>query len=685
MISEPSTRMPARLSAHGEQRRRVAAATLVVLLICLPAAAALVPKAGFAFGPRIEGLASYVGQTTCSPTAKRGTTAFANLLLRTYPRSSSLGIVRACNVGGTSEHKEGRAFDWGMDYYDATERKQVAKLMGWLLKTDRHGNHWANARRLGIQYMIWNRRIWSAYRASEGWRPYTGSSAHRDHVHFSLSWTGARGKTSFWNRTRFPLGGTVTDPTPVGGGGGDTTPGTGDHSYPVPSPDSTRDPERRLPEPQPDPSLLQAAPLTEETVEVSSRARRGTLTEGAMVAGRDYLLEVSGTWSYAEDPAARADAECAVAPSSDWRRSRSIRTDAYEADHLDLYVDGRDLYADADNGQECDSDTHTYRWIYTAPRTGRVPFTVWDPTSYTDNSGRMSVHVVDLGQVAERASWTVPAKAAAGRSSGVALRGGRDYEVTVSGLWLDGTGVAADAECTRTTSDATWTRDRFRSDIDSYDVLVGRLSRDGMVPRRATISGRAASGAECDAGHTYTFLWRAEDTMPLNVRVHDPGSYADNRGRVQVSVAPYEGPRDAPEPDAQGETLLVDAATPSETLSSDWAAGTRIRITVEGTYRLRDGAEWITADAECTNAWNDRRWRDVRVDGYVGGNRQPLGDLLVNGQILTWAPRDGGSCDADHVYTLEATTSQDGPLRFSIADDDFADNAGTLAVTIERR
>ena len=683
MISDSST---------GGDRRRMtprglAATVLIILLACLPAVA-LVPKARFNFGARIEGLAPYVGQSRCSPTAKPGTTAFANLLLRTYPRSSSLGIVRSCSVGGTSEHKEGRAFDWGMNYYDATERKQVSQLMRWLLKTDRHGNRWANARRLGIQYMIWNRKIWGAYRASSGWRPYTGASAHRDHVHFSLSWNGARGKTSFWNKTGFPLGGTVVDPTPNGGGTGtgDTTKGTDDHSYPDPTPDTTRDAERRIEEPGPDAELLQAAPIAEETVSVSSRARRGTLTEGAMVAGRRYLLEVSGTWAYAEEDGSRADAECATAPASDWRRSRSIRPDSWWSDHLDLYVDGRDLYAEADNGQECDGEAHAYRWIYTPERTGRVPFTVWDPTSYKDNSGSLQVHIVDLEQVSDRAAWVVPAKAAAGRSSGVALRGGQDYQVTVSGVWLDGAGVAADAECTRTTSDATWRRDRFMQDFDQYDVLVGRMGRDGLVPRRSTISGRSSSGGDCDvAERTYTFLWRSEDTMPLNVRVHDPASYADNKGALQVSVEPYDGPRDAPEPDSQSETLLVDAKTPSETMSSDWPAGTRIRITVEGTYRLRDGSEWIQADAECSNAWNDRRWRDQRIEGFVGGSPKPLGDLMVNGKILTWAPRDGGSCDADHVYTLDATTSEDGPLRFAIADDDFGDNSGTLKVTIDPR
>src|SRR5512145_2439921 len=148
-------------------------------------AQAKVPKAAFRYTAAIEPLANYVGQSTCSPAAKPGTSAFANLLLRTYPSSRSLGISRSCGVGGKSEHKEGRAFDWGVSVHRAGDRASVRALMKWLLKRDAYGNRYAMARRLGIQYMIWNRRIWGAYAAGSGWRKYTGSNPHTDHVHFS--------------------------------------------------------------------------------------------------------------------------------------------------------------------------------------------------------------------------------------------------------------------------------------------------------------------------------------------------------------------------------------------------------------------------------------------------------------------------------------------------------------------
>ena len=53
------------------------------------------------------------------------------------------------------------------------------------------------ARRLGIQYIIWNRRIWSTTTPGY-WRAYTGASPHTDHVHFSFGWSGAAKRTSYW-------------------------------------------------------------------------------------------------------------------------------------------------------------------------------------------------------------------------------------------------------------------------------------------------------------------------------------------------------------------------------------------------------------------------------------------------------------------------------------------------------
>jgi hypothetical protein len=154
--------------------------------------------AGTMTGP-IEGFAAYEPQRTCDPTAKPGTRALAATLLRDYKGSRNLGIVRGCSVGARSEHKEGRAFDWGVNITKPAEKAEAEAFIGALLATDAAGNKAALARRMGVMYVIWDKKIWSAYRAADGWRPYNGASAHRDHVHISLSWAGAMGRTSFWS------------------------------------------------------------------------------------------------------------------------------------------------------------------------------------------------------------------------------------------------------------------------------------------------------------------------------------------------------------------------------------------------------------------------------------------------------------------------------------------------------
>ena len=162
----------------------------------------------------IEEPASYLQQVSCDPQAKPGSVKLGNLLRATY-RGTSYSVGRDCGADGmASEHYEGRAVDWFVSVRKPTQAAQAQEVVNWLLAPDAAGRPYANARRLGIMYMIWNDRIWGSYRAGEGWRPY-GSCAsrpgaaydttcHRDHIHFSLSWAGAMGRTSFWSKTVAP-------------------------------------------------------------------------------------------------------------------------------------------------------------------------------------------------------------------------------------------------------------------------------------------------------------------------------------------------------------------------------------------------------------------------------------------------------------------------------------------------
>jgi hypothetical protein len=177
----------------------------------LRAATAPVPSLPSGLPTALEDLARYVPANSCDPHAKPGTTAVGDLLKATY-RGSSYGIDRTCGTDPlpTSEHYDGRALDFFRSVRDPQQKAQVQALISWLFATDAHGNRYANARRLGVMYLIWNNRIWGSYRASDGWRAYAGCAArtaraydttcHRDHVHISLSWEGAMKRTSFWTR-----------------------------------------------------------------------------------------------------------------------------------------------------------------------------------------------------------------------------------------------------------------------------------------------------------------------------------------------------------------------------------------------------------------------------------------------------------------------------------------------------
>lgn len=196
------------------------------------------------FGPVIEEYADYEGQKRCKPKPKAGTLALSELIQSTYPDTTWIGISRACNIGGSSEHKEGRALDWSRDVDDRAERRSVREFLKWLFAEDQYGNENAMVRRLGIMYVIWNRRIWSTW--DESWDVYcvqkkrkckdpdskSALHPHTDHVHISLGWPGAKMQTSYWEPNRSFDGPPPADEKPPG----QETPPPSEGS-PPPSPD----------------------------------------------------------------------------------------------------------------------------------------------------------------------------------------------------------------------------------------------------------------------------------------------------------------------------------------------------------------------------------------------------------------------------------------------------------------
>lgn len=159
----------------------------------LPAAAAPTQPL---FAEQIDAYADYDGQDTCQPAFKPGVVAFTQIVLAEYPETTGPLTPRAC-AGGTSEHYEGRAWDWMVDAYDPADAARAKDLLDWLLRDDSFANDHALVRRLGLMYIIWNNQIWRAYDAGDGWQPYSGPNPHTDHVHFSFSWDGALQETSW--------------------------------------------------------------------------------------------------------------------------------------------------------------------------------------------------------------------------------------------------------------------------------------------------------------------------------------------------------------------------------------------------------------------------------------------------------------------------------------------------------
>ena len=79
-----------------------------------------------------------------------------------YGGTGDYGIIRNCTIRDAQRAQGGRAWDWKASASNATQVRQVGDMLAWLFATDRYGNNFAQARRLGIMYVIWNHRIWVA-------------------------------------------------------------------------------------------------------------------------------------------------------------------------------------------------------------------------------------------------------------------------------------------------------------------------------------------------------------------------------------------------------------------------------------------------------------------------------------------------------------------------------------------
>jgi peptidoglycan hydrolase-like protein with peptidoglycan-binding domain len=193
------------LNLQGVQMRRSILGVLALLLAAsglavLPASGAASTPVPFPAKPKglkspvtlpaaVDPVPAYVPQIACQPGTPGGVVKLRALVLKTYGVGGAGNTARTCTEG-TSEHADGRAWDWMVNVKNAKEKAAAGDFLAWLTASEGR-----NARRLGIMYVIHNKKIWGAYRAKDGWR---ASSGHTDHIHVSFSWNGAHGTTSFW-------------------------------------------------------------------------------------------------------------------------------------------------------------------------------------------------------------------------------------------------------------------------------------------------------------------------------------------------------------------------------------------------------------------------------------------------------------------------------------------------------
>lgn len=124
------------------------------------------------------------------------------LMVESFPFLTRLGygkhwsgmwayVDRTQKNGKPSDHAEGRAVDIYLSAYEDGER-QLGDGLFDMFK--------ANGIALGVDHVIWNRRIWSQEKG--GPRPYTSreNGPHDDHVHVSFTRAGSQTQTTLLDK-----------------------------------------------------------------------------------------------------------------------------------------------------------------------------------------------------------------------------------------------------------------------------------------------------------------------------------------------------------------------------------------------------------------------------------------------------------------------------------------------------
>lgn len=468
-------------------------ATVVLLLAGLPGS---VTGAGAA----VDDYAGYDGQSTCATEVLPGTDYLLRHLVRTHPGTRYVSTLRDCGGDSTSEHKDGRALDWGVDADVPSERALAEAWLERILASDAQGNAHALARRMGIMYLIWDDHIYSAYNGFEKRdyqpcdRPRDCSKTlrHRDHVHVSLSRAGAAAQTTFYRARGVP-------------------------SVPVLLPGTRQ---------------LDPVSTAEVTVEVPATGRAVT-TDFKLTAGETYRVVADGL--VRTGPGSRvADAACRWTRGG-WAPSGTLR------------VGGTSPWA-----ATC-SDSHTYEALYTAASTdvlrlrvsGSTPGTAEGTLTFSILRSDIGARTVATRRVAgspeprparTAGPWaralagetvTVRAASARGALTDRALRRGSRYRVVVTGTAASGS-TRFDGRCVRYAG--AW-RAQHTLDLGTPSADHLSLYIQGVpVTLRVPWTSRA-----CDAtGHRYVGVFVPPVNGRARVKVWDPYTRADNTGTLSV-------------------------------------------------------------------------------------------------------------------------------------------------------
>ncbi len=187
--------LPRLLARRAVRTLGVVSASVLAFPVGATAAHAAIPtpKPTRSLPSALDAAPPYQKGVRCLSSALPGPVAFAKLLNATYG-THVYGILRTC----AAEHGEGRALDWMLNAKDPASLALGNTITRWLAAPDSQGRQGAMARRLGINYIIWNRQQWKAWDPSRGWAPYYGVSSHTDHIHISFTWDGAYARNSWW-------------------------------------------------------------------------------------------------------------------------------------------------------------------------------------------------------------------------------------------------------------------------------------------------------------------------------------------------------------------------------------------------------------------------------------------------------------------------------------------------------